>query len=266
MATHTKAEVEPAVDHAAAEAAGGGAGGAAGSGGPDFLNAVGVLGQGLPAPSFTVVAADMKNSSFMVMRPYVVVVGYGEVAVGGERTGYTFGDTVWCNVSKEADGFDGEGGAAFTWTASLSTEEDDDAELSVKIAEIPAWTHVFRMGGVQQYHSGAIVVASPKVKSIDVVTAIEDASTSDSTLKMKYWTRAVNVVVLDDSDDSDSSSSHSVTIADWTEITYVTGSVYDPGTHQFRNRTRIVKAIVDEDDASSSSVSVFTAEPVCGGE
>lgn len=266
MAEDFKVSVAPAVDAAAAEAAGGGAGGG-GAGGPEFFSSGGLLrGAGAPLPSFTVVAADVKNSTFKVVRPYVYVTGYGEVSVAPATFG--FGAAVYCVVTREKQKSGG-----YTYTAKLAGKEDDSAFACVKVAEIPAMTSMFACGGVMQFHSGAIIIATPSdlslaTKDITMVTRLEDASASDSTLRMKYFTKTVSVVVPETSgsDGDESEPSESVTIAHFYEQKYVTDVVYDPSGHELYHKYREEKLVVVDarsgDDSESSKV--FTAEPVCG--
>lgn len=269
MAENFKVSVAPAVDAAAAEAAGGGGAGGGGAGGPEFFSSGGLLrGAGAPLPSFTVVAADMKNSTFKVIRPYVYVTGYGEVSVSSATFG--FGATVYCVVTRKKQKSGG-----YTYTAKLASKEDD-AFACVKVAEIPAVTSMFACGGVMQFHSGAIIIAAPSdsslvTKDITMVTRLKDASTSDSTLKMKYFTKTVSVVVPEasgsDGDESEpSESSESVTIAHFYEQKYVTGVVYDPLGHELYYKFREEKQVVVDARSGEDSESnkVFTAEPVCG--
>jgi len=259
MAVDTKVEAGPAEDHAAAEAAGGGGGGASGAGGPDFLNETGVLGvQGLAAPSFTVVAADMNNTSFKVLRPQVIVAGVGPVAVAS-RT-FTFGDEVWCIVKRTKSESESESDDAYTYTAELETSEDGDAYLAVKVAEIPAKTAALSCGGVLQYHVGAILVGqedSDSDSGMDVVTGI-DIKTEDNKVQLVYTTqKCKKIKPVGDPEE------HKKTVVKGTSLKYVTSVIYKPAELAMKYNWQRKKLVICGDESSSSSSLVFEAKPAC---
>lgn len=94
----------------------------------------------LAPPGFTVCESFFDSGVFTCFNPEVVFGTEVRMLPDGS---FSMGDDVWCNVTVKDGGID---------KAELATAADDDATVSVHVADI-------RPDGVKQYHVGAIVVS-----------------------------------------------------------------------------------------------------------
>lgn len=206
-------------------------------------------------PSFSVVAADMGNGGFVVVRP-LVVCGPDEVGVTGAGTRFNFGDDIWCVVKRSGDG---------SLSASLETSPDREAFACVRVARVDPGQ------GVLQYHAGALVL--PKVEEREVVVGAKYDDDDGDVHKLKYRVRKA-LVVKDPGDDEDEDGgegdeSEWKTLAELRRRTPVFEAKYE--SHELKVRKEDVRTVAKEGSSDGPGSggdgweTVFTAEPVCTG-
>ena len=203
---------------------------------------------------------DFKTKDWKIYLPDTcIMVGTAVAAYRGAAPDgvaqITPAGSLYCLVYAEKDG-------EYTYDIDPGGDDEDAmftfpvASFSRDLTEVEA-----------QFVSGLVLLERAKKKAY-VVTGVSQTMDGDHGLVLHVTKAPVLVGEPSESESSASlsESSSSTTVATLAEFTAVTGSVYDPSSHVFYNKTRTVKVLADVDSDDSASESVFTAVPVCANK